>query len=195
MEQTTEQSDAFVNWYQVLGIPPNANNDDLVRVYHLLAARYHPDNVETGDLEHFLEVKMAFEVLSDAATRKEFDQVAAAHSQEPLPVFLSKSFTEGVQSESNRRLGILCLLYNQRKLDSITPVLSIFQMETLMCIPREHLDFTVWYLKQKRYVTQNDRNSLSITSDGIDFVEEHLPREETVRKLLLGDGTKRAEAA
>ena len=64
------------------------------------------------------------------------------------------------------------------------PSLSVLQLENLMFMPREHLEFTVWYLKQKRLVQVDDRSSLTITSDGIDFVEDNLPREETVRKLL-----------
>jgi curved DNA-binding protein CbpA len=195
MPEATIASDIFVNYYEVLGIPPNANNDDLTRVYHLLAARYHPDNIETGDLNHFLEVKTAFEILSDPEQRKEFDRLHREHSQDPLPIFLTKSFTEGVLGENNRRLGILCLLYNQRKLNPGSASLSVLQLESMMCIPREHLDFTTWYLKQKKYVTPDDRSSLTITSDGIDFVEENLPREETVRKLLKADSRPSSEAA
>jgi hypothetical protein len=79
---------------------------------------------------------------------------------------------------------MLCLLYNQRKLNPIVPSLSILQLERLMFMPREHLEFTVWYLKQKKLVGVDDRSSLTITSEGIDFVEDNLPREETVQKLL-----------
>jgi curved DNA-binding protein CbpA len=188
---------AFTNWYEVLGIPNSASNDDLTRVYHLLAARFHPDNQETGDSSRFLEVKQAFETLSDPDRRKEFDRQAREHSQDPLPVFLSKDFAEGVHGEFNRRLGILCLLYNQRKLNPSTPSLSVLQLEAMMAIPREHLDFTTWYLKQKRLVLPDDRSSLTITSDGIDFVEQHLPHEETVRKLLKAESraSARAESA
>ncbi len=177
----------FTNWYEVLGIPPSASNEDLSRVYHLLAARFHPDNQETGDLTRFLEVKQAYETLSNTELRREFDRQVKEHSQDPLPIFLSRDFAEGVQGEFNRRLGILCLLYNQRKLNPSAPSLSVLQLEALMAIPREHLDFTTWYLKQKRLVLPDDRSSLQITSDGIDFVEEHLPHEETVRKLLKSE--------
>jgi curved DNA-binding protein CbpA len=174
----------FVNWYEVLGVPPDANDETLRRVYHIVAGRFHPDNTDSGDLDRFLQVKEAFELLSDPKRRKDFDADLARHNQEPIPVFLNREFTDGVQGEHNRRLGVLCLLYNQRKLNPITPVLSVLQLESLMSTPREHLEFAVWYLKQKRLVQADDRSSLTITFDGIDHLEENLPREETVRKLL-----------
>jgi curved DNA-binding protein CbpA len=185
----------FKNWYEILGVPPNATVEDLARVYHLLAARFHPDNQETGDLDRFLEVKAAYETLSDPAARKQFDVELRTQSQEPVAVFLSKDFADGVTGEFNRRLGILCLLYNQRKLNSRIPSLSIPQLETMMSIPREHLEFTIWYLKQKKMAAIDDRSNLAITSEGIDFVEENLPKEETVQKLLKSPKETRKEAA
>ena len=182
--QSVEFQTAFVDWYEVLGVAPDATDESIKRVFHLVASRFHPDNQDSGDLDRFLRVKTAFEVLSDEQRRKAFDEELRIHNKEPLPVFLSREFTSGVGGEHNRRLGMLCLLYNQRKLNPIVPGLSVLQLERLMFMPREHLEFTVWYLKQKKLVGVDDRSSLTITSEGIDFVEENLPREETVQKLL-----------
>jgi hypothetical protein len=101
-----------------------------------------------------------------------------------MPVFLTKEFTEGVDGEINRRMGLLCLLYTQRRTNSLQPALSVLEIEQLMFIPREHLIFTVWYLKAKRYIQQDDRSSLMITSDGIDFMETNLPEHKTMYKML-----------
>jgi curved DNA-binding protein CbpA len=182
--QSVEFQTGFVDWYEVLGVAPDATDESIKRVFHLVASRFHPDNQDSGDLDRFLRVKTAFEVLSDEQRRKAFDEELRIHNKEPLPVFLSREFTNGVSGEHNRRLGMLCLLYNQRKLNPIVPSLSILQLERLMFMPREHLEFTVWYLKQKKLVGVDDRSSLTITSEGIDFVEDNLPREETVQKLL-----------
>jgi curved DNA-binding protein CbpA len=188
----------FTNWYEVLGVAPDANDDTLRRVFHIVAGRLHPDNRDSGDLDRFLRAKTAYEILSDVNQRKEFDNELRINSQKPLPVFLNREFTEGVEGEHNRRLGVLCLLYNQRKLNPVTPGLSVLQLEHLMFMPREHLEFAVWYLRQKRLVQTDDRSSLTITSEGIDYVEDNLPREETVRKLLgpaPGEKVRRSAAA
>ena len=179
----TEET-VFVDYYEMLRVSPGAELESIQRVHRALAARYHPDNLETGDLERFLLVNEAFKVLSDPERRNEFDSNYKSKKENPLPVFLTKEFTEGVDGEINRRMGLLCLLYTQRRTNSLQPALSVLEIEQLMFIPREHLIFTVWYLKAKRYLVQDDRSSLMITSDGIDFMETNLPEHKTMFKML-----------
>jgi len=174
----------FVDYYEMLRVSPGAELESVQRVHRALAARYHPDNKETGNLERFLKVNEAFKVLSDPEKRKEFDSTYKTRKENPLPVFLTKEFTEGVDGEINRRIGLLCLLYTQRRINQILPALSVLEIEQMMFIPREHLLFTVWYLKAKRYIAQDDRSSLMITAEGIDFLETHLPEHKTMHKML-----------
>jgi curved DNA-binding protein len=179
----TEET-VFVDYYEMLRVSPSAEIESIQRVHRALAARYHPDNLETGDLERFLLVNEAFKVLSDPEKRREFDANYKSKKENPMPVFLTKEFTEGVDGEINRRMGLLCLLYTQRRTNSLQPALSVLEIEQLMFIPREHLIFTVWYLKAKRFIVQDDRSSLMITSDGIDFMETNLPEHKTMYKML-----------
>ena len=167
----------FTNWYEVLGVRSNAKSEDLTRVYQLLSAKLKPENKETGDARRFHEVKTAYEVLSNPERRKAFDLDLKQRTPETAPLFQSKEFADDVDSEIARRLAILCLLYKQRKLDPIYPGLSVSQLEELTLTPREHLEFSFWYLKQKRLVLSDDRSVLTIMFEGIDFIEEHLPRE------------------
>jgi len=174
----------FVDYYEMLRVSPTAEMESIQRVHRALAARYHPDNKETGNLERFLKVNEAFKVLSDPEKRQEFDASYKTKKENPLPVFLTKEFTEGVDGEVNRRIGLLCLLYTQRRINQILPALSVLEIEQMMFIPREHLLFTIWYLKAKRYIAQDDRSSLMITAEGIDYIETHLPEHKTMHKLL-----------
>jgi len=177
-------NEPFVDYYEMLRVSPGAEIESIQRVHRALAARYHPDNKETGNLERFLKVNEAFKVLSDPEKRKAFDSTYKTKKENPLPVFLTKEFTEGVDGEINRRIGLLCLLYTQRRINQILPALSVLEIEQVMFIPREHLQFTVWYLKAKRYIAQDDRSSLLITAEGIDFLETHLPQHKTMHKML-----------
>ncbi|HTM52175.1 MAG TPA: DnaJ domain-containing protein [Bryobacteraceae bacterium] len=179
-----EDKSKFVDYYEMLRVSPGAELESIQRVHRALAARYHPDNKETGNLERFLKVNEAFKVLSDPEKRKEFDATYKSRKENPLPVFLTKEFTEGVDGEINRRVGLLCLLYTQRRVNQILPALSVLEIEQMMFIPREHLLFTIWYLKSKRYIAQDDRSSLMITADGIDFLEANLPEHKTMYKML-----------
>jgi curved DNA-binding protein len=174
----------FVDYYELLRVSPGAEIESIQRVHRALAARYHPDNRETGDLERFLRVNEAFKVLSDPEQRKEFDTLYKGRKENPMPIFLTKEFTEGVDGEINRRIGLLCLLYTQRRVNQINPALSVLEIEQVMFIPREHLFFTIWYLKSKRFIQQDDRSSLMITAEGIDFLEQNLPQHKTMYKML-----------
>ncbi len=190
---------SFVDYYEMLRVSPGAEMESIQRVHRALAARYHPDNKETGNLERFLKVNEAFKVLSDPEKRKDFDSSYKSRKENPLPVFLTKEFTEGVDGEINRRIGLLSLLYTQRRVNQILPALSVLEIEQMMSIPREHLQFTVWYLKSKRYIAQDDRSSLMITAEGIDFLETNLPEHKTMHKLLeaadLGESRQQQVAA
>jgi curved DNA-binding protein len=174
----------FEDFYEVLQISPNAEAETIHRVYKLLAARLHPDNPETGDLDAFLALNRAYEVLSDATSRATYDVDYATQRSQPLKEFDSREFSIGVDGESNRRLGILFLLYRQRRSDPENSGMSLLDLEALMATPREHLVFTTWYLREKNLVRLDDRSSLLISAEGVDYVENNLPAHGTLYKLL-----------
>ncbi len=65
------------DYYEVLGVPPSASEKDITRAYRKLAKQYHPDS-NPGNKEaeeKFKSVAAAYDVLGDAAKRKEYDEV------------------------------------------------------------------------------------------------------------------------
>jgi molecular chaperone DnaJ len=63
------------DFYKVLGVSKNATADDIKKSYRKLARKYHPD-ANKGDSkaeERFKEISEAYDVLSDAKRRKEYD--------------------------------------------------------------------------------------------------------------------------
>jgi curved DNA-binding protein CbpA len=183
----------FTNWYDVLGVPPTANNTDLSGVYQLLCARFRPENKETGDSKRLQEVKTAFEVLSNPERRKQFDhELRQRNPPAQVPLHLSKDFADEVDDEIARRLSILCLLYNQRRANPISPGLTIAQLEEQVGTPREQLEFSFWYLKQKRLVLADDRSTMTIMTEGIDFIEENLRRSQKAAAEARRSGMERA---
>ncbi|MDD4978386.1 MAG: DnaJ domain-containing protein [Gallionella sp.] len=63
------------NLYNILGVAPNASNDDIKKRYRSLAMRFHPDrNSEEGAEARFNAIQQAYEVLTDTKRRAEYDQ-------------------------------------------------------------------------------------------------------------------------
>jgi curved DNA-binding protein CbpA len=173
-----------VNYYDLLQIHPRAEMETVHRVYRLFAARYHPDNRQTGDAERFRIIREAYDVLSDAESRAEYDRQLEENQPAALPIFQSKEFTDGIDAEAKIRVGVLCLLYAKRRANPDLSALSMLDLESLMAFPREHLQFAMWYLKGRRYVAQDDRSSFVITAEGVDYLESQLPNNDMLYKIF-----------
>jgi hypothetical protein len=66
------------------------------------------------------------------------------------------------------------ILYNRRRTDPGKPSISNLDLSQLMGQPREHLEFTIWYLVQRKLVIRDDQSSLTITAEGVDYVEQQM---------------------
>src|SRR4051795_11317744 len=64
---------AFRDYYDVLGVPRDASEEDIRRAYRKLAREYHPDvNKDPGAEDRFKEVSEAYEVLRDSEKRQAY---------------------------------------------------------------------------------------------------------------------------
>ena len=63
------------DWYQVLGVPRDADAKIIKQAYFKMAKKYHPDSHpnDKNAKERFQEVSEAYDVLSDDDRRREFD--------------------------------------------------------------------------------------------------------------------------
>ncbi len=62
------------DFYEILGVPRTASQDDIQRAYRRLARQYHPDvNHDPGAEDRFKDVSEAYDVLSDPQTRRRYD--------------------------------------------------------------------------------------------------------------------------
>lgn len=180
----TQESELTVNHYEFLQISPNAQAETIQRVYHFLAARYHPDNPETGDPERFILLSQAYEVLSNPERRAGYDATLQENEMRPSALFDAVDFLDGVEGEFNRRLAVLALLYRKCRANIHNPQVSLLDLETQMGFPREYLDFTLWYLRSKKYLQQENGAEFSLTCLGVDYVEESFTKLPLLHKLL-----------
>lgn len=177
---------AALDYYELLQISPNAEPETVHRVYRLLAQRFHPDNQETGNDVRFRQLTEAYEVLSDPARRAKYDVVYSQQRQERWRLVSTGAESENdFQAEQGLRLTMLEVLYTRRRMEPDSPGLFSTDIERLTGRPREHLEFTIWYLIQKKFITRSDNSLLVITADGVEYLE-HNYQDVLQRRRLRG---------
>jgi curved DNA-binding protein len=170
------------DYYEFLQISPNADAETVHRVYRFLAARLHPDNKETGHAENFQLLKKAYDVLSNPVTRAAYD---ASRGQEPSqPFSATVDFMDALDGEVNRRLAVLAVLYYRRRTTPNFPEVSLAEIEERMGFPRDYLDFTMWYLVKKGYISRADNAQFTLSAEGVDYVEAQRVNMPMLNKLL-----------
>ena len=164
-----------VDHYETLQISANAEPETIHRVYRLLAQRFHPDNKETGNATRFRDLTEAYEVLSDPERRAQYDVVHQHFVRERWKVAETTEAADvDYRSEQVTRLTLLELLYTRRRTEPRTPAMSILDVEALIGRPREHLEFSIWFLTQKRFIQRGDDSGLTITAEGAEYLENNI---------------------
>ncbi|KAJ6144191.1 Heat shock protein DnaJ N-terminal [Penicillium chermesinum] len=81
-----------VDFYEVLGVSPNANSKDIDTAYKKQALKYHPDKIGDGNEELFQRIQEAGEILRDPRRRERYDvelkndreaSTTRAHARDP----------------------------------------------------------------------------------------------------------------
>jgi curved DNA-binding protein len=69
----------YKDYYETLGVPRTASAEELKKSFRKLARQYHPDVAKDKKKaeEKFKEINEAYEVLSDPAKRKKYDELGA----------------------------------------------------------------------------------------------------------------------
>lgn len=185
--------DGKLDYYEVLQVSANAEPDTIHRIYRLLAQRFHPDNQESGNADRFHQIHEAYTVLSDPERRAKYDVAYHQLRQDRWRLVASGAQAENdFEIEQIGRLTLLEALYTRRRMDPTAPSLMMTDLETLLGRPREHLDFTVWFLAQKKFVTRDDQARLQITADGVEYLEANY-RGNLQRRRLQAPAEAEAE--
>ncbi|MBA3975012.1 MAG: hypothetical protein C0504_12450 [Candidatus Solibacter sp.] len=164
-------SDTAADLYEILQVHPKAHGDMINRAYRLLAQIYHPDNQATGDEVKFRELVAAYKTLSNESARAAYDLARNESLKSIWNVFRNSPPVTGLSAERRKRQGILAALFQKRAAEPHTPAMSIFELEDVLSVNREHVEFTLWYLRERLLVIRSDDNRFQITAPGVDELE------------------------
>lgn len=179
------QEDSTADYYETLQISANAEPETIHRVYRMLAQRFHPDNLETGNAVRFQLVSEAYKILSDSEKRARYDVTHQQRQQDRW-----RLVAKGVEAENDFsveqyvRMTVLEVLYTRRRLEPQDPGIFLYDLEKLTGRPREHLEFTVWYLTSKKYIARGDNSLLIVTADGVEYLEQNYQTNLQNKRLL-----------
>jgi curved DNA-binding protein len=181
-----------VDYYEVLQISPNADQETIHRVYRIQAQRFHPDNLDHGNAEIFRNVADAYQVLSDPKRRAAYDaqhgrRAPARQSEEKFDPPANPA--QSVDLERDKRQKIMGLLYSKRLANPGQPSLSLRELEDLMAIPKEQLEFSLWFLKEGGLLSRTDNARHTITMKGVELVESTAVN-PAAQNGRLGDGSR-----
>ena len=73
----------FKDYYEILGVSPNADEKTIKQAYRKLARQYHPD-LNPGNKEaeeKFKSINEAYQALSNSEQRKKYDELRAQYQR------------------------------------------------------------------------------------------------------------------
>ncbi|MDE1869730.1 MAG: DnaJ domain-containing protein, partial [Candidatus Micrarchaeota archaeon] len=67
------------DYYEILGVPKNASEEQIKKAYRELALKFHPDrNKDKGSEEKFKAINEAYSVLGEPEKRQQYDAYGSA---------------------------------------------------------------------------------------------------------------------
>jgi curved DNA-binding protein len=175
------------DYYELLQLSRNAHPLMLTKAYRLLAALYHPDNRDTGDTDKFLKLTQAYRVLSDPIRREAYDRATFGVAT-PLEVAangaLSAAGDPNVENENQLRQSLLQVLYQMRRNYPQSPGLSLTTLAELLGCSIDLMQFTLWYLRGKKFIDTVDDGNVAITVLGVDHIEATAPQPSAAAQML-----------
>ena len=183
-----ESSHEFVDYYDLLQVNPGCDPRILEVAYRYFAKMYHPDHVETANVDKFNEVVQAYHVLRDPEQRAEYDKVYFSHKDKPEKPFLADIDFDvdekDAVSDAEIHQKILLHLYKRRREAANDAGVIAWLLQEMLECTEEHFEFHVWYLRAKGLIARTEQGTLEITIEGVDHVIS-TSRGHSAEKLLI----------
>jgi hypothetical protein len=162
----------FIDYYELLQVSPNADDDTIQRVFRHLAMKYHPDHQNTPDDERFRRLVEAHKVLTDPESRAGYDAAYREYWNRKWKLVSESGDSASFNGDREMREQMLSLFYVQRRRAMASPGIGEYEIARLLRTPLELVEFHLWYLRAKGWVERLDSGMLAISAAGVDQVEQ-----------------------
>ena len=162
----------FVDYYELLQVSPNADEDTIQRVFRHLAKKFHPDSAESADADRFNLLVEAHKTLADPENRAGYDVKYQEYWNRKWKLASEASDGSAFGNDRDTRERMLSLFYVQRRRSMNAPGLGEYEVARLMRTPIELVEFHIWYLRAKGWIERLDSGLLAISALGVDQVEQ-----------------------
>lgn len=183
----------FQDHYKILGIDPKATLDVVKMAHNALRNLFDPKVGTEPSAQKFDEINLALEVLSDPVGRKMFDSVRGGEDDREIK-FSGMDFFDSLQHERDRRMTMLCVLYDVRRQNPRVPLLTMRQFEKIVDMTEEQIQLSLWYVKTLGLVSVDDKSKMQITAQGMDFLQANAPDPASIWPHLKNFSAPRAGA-
>jgi curved DNA-binding protein CbpA len=163
---------SFTDYYDLMQISPNADEETIQHVFRHLAKKWHPD-LQNGNPERFTLLVEAHKTLTNPERRAAYDLRYQKFWEGKWNLAADASNGRGFVDDCEVREGLLSLYYVQRRSKMNDPGLGEMESARLMRIPVDLIDFHIWYLKEKGWIQRLENGKFAITALGVDQVEKN----------------------
>jgi curved DNA-binding protein CbpA len=172
-----------VDYYTLLQVNPIAEPGTVEAAYDFLSQRFHPDNPDTANPAIYERLVEAYQVLSDPVKRTAYETERSRNKGSDV-----------ARGDRNRatiqatRAELLQMLYWRRVESPYKPIITIHEFESILKIPKEQLEFNLWFLRDRGWIARSDNACFVITAVGVSAAEDvadlTLEQQEQAEELL-----------
>jgi len=172
----------FVDFYELLQLSPNADDETIHRVFRHLAKRFHPDT-PGGDAERFNRLVEAHQTLTNPETRAAYDARHQRYWESKWAVAGEAADPTSHLDDEGLRSHLLSIFYTQRRSNMRNPGMGGAELARLAGCPHELIEFHLWYLREKTWIERLETGLFAITAQGVDAVDARRTRGEATRLI------------
>jgi len=165
------ENGSFIDYYEFLMISPTADRQMIEWAARLMLARYDPQKSKTPDEKKCELVKEAFRTLADPKKRVAYDgELTKQRPASTINVKAEINLQDVVEAHRLRQ-AIMLVLYQAIFRKPRDPDVGRTDLARQVGVSTQDLEFGLWFLREKGWITATQAGSYAITLLGAEWVE------------------------